>query len=130
MQEVSIESLQQQVRTIWGESREVRVFLWGGGVPPHASDLDRGLQWGLSVSVSPLFVLFLLLCGLLICPLLLSLSCRTAVPLLDGCSTGVGVVGCAIITLSPFPSCPCLLSLPFGICRPVPWPLGYVGPVV
>ena len=34
MQEVSIDSLQQQVCTFWGESWEVRVFLWGRGMPP------------------------------------------------------------------------------------------------
>ena len=42
MQEVCIDSLQQQVRTIWVESQEVFVFLWGGGVPLHAWDLDWG----------------------------------------------------------------------------------------
>ena len=36
VREVSIDSLQQQVRTFWGESQEVCVFLWGGGIPPHA----------------------------------------------------------------------------------------------
>ena len=51
MQEVSIDSLQQQVRTFRGESREVRVFLWGGQVPPNASDLDRCPPCGLSVPV-------------------------------------------------------------------------------
>ena len=35
MQEVSIYSLQQQVRTFRGESREVFVFLWGGWRPPQ-----------------------------------------------------------------------------------------------
>ena len=41
MREVSIDFLQQKVRTFRGESQEVCVFLWGGGVPPHASDLYR-----------------------------------------------------------------------------------------
>ena len=50
MQEVSIDSLQQQVRTFWGESWEVRVFFWRGGILPHASDLDRGPR-GVSLSL-------------------------------------------------------------------------------
>ena len=74
MQEVSIDSLQQQVRTLWGESREVRVFLWGGGIPPHTIDLNRGLPWGLSAPASLLFLL---------CYRLLSLSGRVAVPFPD-----------------------------------------------
>ena len=39
MQEDSIDSLQQQVRTFWVEYREFLVFLWIGGVPPHMSEL-------------------------------------------------------------------------------------------
>ena len=42
MQEASIDSLQQQVRTFWGEFFEFRIFLWGGGIPPHVSDLNWG----------------------------------------------------------------------------------------
>ena len=40
MREVSIDFLQQQVRTIWAESREVRVFLWEGHVPPPEENAD------------------------------------------------------------------------------------------
>ena len=62
MREVSIDLLKQQVHTFWVESREVPVFLRGGHVPPHASDLERFPAWGLSVPVSfrlfPLLVLF------------------------------------------------------------------------
>ena len=67
VREVSIDSLQQQVRTFWGEFREVCVFLWGGGVPPHASDLDRGPPWGLSVPGPLLFLLIVLFHRLLLC---------------------------------------------------------------
>ena len=61
MHEVSIESLQQQVRTFRDESWEVCVFLWGGGIPPHACDLDCCPPWGISVPVPLLIILFLLL---------------------------------------------------------------------
>ena len=64
MQEVSIDSLQQQVRTFWVESQEVCFFLWGGGFPPHVCDLDWGPPWGLSILLLSLFfplgLLFLL----------------------------------------------------------------------
>ena len=33
----------------WAESRAVCVFLWGGHVPPHVSDLYHCPPWGLSV---------------------------------------------------------------------------------
>ena len=87
MREVSIDSLQQQVRTFWGEYLEVRVFLWGGGIPPHASDLNWGPPWGLTV---------LLL--LIICPIGLLLLCgtfglcagRLALPAPDATSAGGG----------------------------------------
>ena len=58
MREVSIDCLQQHVRTFWVESQEVRVFLWGGVTPPHACDLNWVPPWGLSV------LLLLLLCPL------------------------------------------------------------------
>ena len=93
MREVSIDSLQQQVRTLWGESWEVLVFLWGGGVSPHASDLDQGAPWGLSVSVLLLILLFLLLYCVL------SLSGRMELPMLTRTSAGGGFVGC--FTLHP-----------------------------
>ena len=55
MREVYIDSLQQQVRTLWEESQEVCVFLWGGDVPPHAWDLDWDPPWGISVLLLSLF---------------------------------------------------------------------------
>ena len=62
MREVSIDFLQQQVRTIWAESREVRVFLWEGHVPPHASDLDRCplyvISFPVPIRLFPLLVIF------------------------------------------------------------------------
>ena len=48
MHEVSVDSLQQQVRTFWGESLEVRVFLWGVASPPTRVTLTRA-----SSGVSP-----------------------------------------------------------------------------
>ena len=84
MQEVSIDSLQQQVRTFWVESREVRIFLWGCGVPPLASDLDWVPLWVISVPSSLLFLLFVLLCRLLLRRRLLPFSGRMALPVLDG----------------------------------------------
>ena len=127
VQVVSIDSLQEQVRTFRGESREVRVFLWGVGVPPHASDLDRGPPWGLFIPV-PLLILLCLL-FLLLCSLLLSLYGLMA--FLVSISTPVGgVVGCfLILPLSSFPSCPRHLSLPSCLYRPVPLPLGYFEPI-
>ena len=62
MREVFIDFLQHQVRTFWVESREVRVFLWRGGFPPHASELDQDPPGGLSVPISLLFLLFFFLC--------------------------------------------------------------------
>ena len=62
MREVSIDSLQQQVRMFWGEYQEFRVFLWGGHVFPHVNDLYRCPPWGLSVPdpflLIPLLFLF------------------------------------------------------------------------
>ena len=66
MGEVSIDSLQKQVRMFWVESWEVLIFLWRGVVHPHSSDLDRAPMWCLSVPVPLLFLLFFLLCRLLL----------------------------------------------------------------
>ena len=115
------------------KSREILVFLWGGGVPSHASDLKRGPPWGLSVPVSLLILLFLLLLLLLLLCRVLYLSGLMALPLSTSTSVGEGgeVVGCfLLLPLSPFPSCPRHLSLPSSLCLPVPWLLGYVDPVV
>ena len=50
MRDVSIDSLQKLVRTFWGKSKEVRVFLRGGvAPPPHVCDLYRPPLWGLYV---------------------------------------------------------------------------------
>ena len=91
------------MRPFWGEYREARVFLWGGGVPPHDSDLERGLSWGLSVPGPLLFLLFGILYQILLRRCLLSLSGRVAVPSSARCSVGEGVIPSAAL---PFPSPP------------------------
>ena len=128
MWEVSIDSLQQQVCMFRGEYWEVCIFLWGGGATTHASGLDRAPPWGLSVPAS----LILLLCRLLLCRRLLSLYGLMTLSLSSGSSAGEGegVIVCTLLTLYPLPSCPRILSLPSGLCHPVPWPLGYVGNIV
>ena len=55
MREVSIDSLQQQVRTLWLESWEIRIFFWGGGAPPMRVTLTgppRGVSPSLPLSYS------------------------------------------------------------------------------
>ena len=112
MREVSIDSQQQQVHTFWGESQEERVFLWGGSVPPHTSDLNRGPPWGLSVPSSALFCPL----GLLLCPILL-VSGQMALSAPAVGSAGGGVLCAALssppplLCLSPSPPLP-LLPLP------------------
>ena len=86
MREDPIDSLQQQVRTFRCESWEVRVFFWGDGVPPYASDLDWAPPWSLSVSSSVLFLLILLL--EVLCWLLSLLSGRLTFPVSVGGSEG------------------------------------------
>ena len=66
MWKVSVYFLQQQVRTVRGKVREVRVLLRGGGVPTHTNILYRFPPWGLSIPV-PIFFLSLLL-SLCLCP--------------------------------------------------------------
>ena len=83
-----------------------RFPLEGGGVSPYASDLERGPPWDLSVPVSLLILLcrlLFLLCRLLLCRLLLSLSFRTSFPVSDGFSAGGW--GMSSVELS-FPSPP------------------------
>ena len=84
MRKVSIDFLKQQVRTFWVESWEVRVFLWGGHVPPHASDFYRFPLWGLSVPV-PFLLVYLLLFLLRLLP---APSGLVALILVVGSSTG------------------------------------------
>ena len=100
MREVSIDSLQQQVCTFWVEYQEVCVFLWEGGIPPHALDLDWDPPWGL-------FVLVLsLLCPLGILLLYLFRSRRTGrldLPVTAAASAGGGGGCCGLSSPSPLP---------------------------
>ena len=131
MQEVSIDLLQQQVRTFWVESWEVRVFLWGGGIPPHASDLNRGPPWGLSVpSSSNFFPLGLLL------RLLSSIFSRMALPSgqlvrslsADGSAGGEGVLYVSLSFPSPLsPPFPISSSTPPSSTAPTPSSLDLLG---
>ena len=115
MREVSIDSLQQQVRTFWVESWEVHVFLWGGCVPPVQVTLTAPPPWGLSVHFSLLFFRFfhfILLCRLLLRCRFISLSGQMVVPSLAGCSVGkLGVSSVALSLPSP-PSPPIPSPLP------------------
>ena len=124
VREVSIDSLQQQVRTFRGESQEVCVFLWGGGIPPHVWDLDWGPPWGLSGLLLSL-----------VCPLGLLLlqrfrSCRTgrfALPMPDAASAGGwGGVLCVVLSFPPIPSPPLPrpVSAPPSSPSPSPGPSG------
>ena len=61
MGEVSIDSLQQQVRTFKGKDQEVHILLQGGQILPHADDLYPCPPWDLSVPVLISLVIFLLL---------------------------------------------------------------------
>ena len=83
VEEVSIESLQQQVRMFWGKVREVYAFLRGGHVPSHADHLYRCSPWGISVPFPFLLIPPILLhlrlvsalrCLLEILPLILTFS--------------------------------------------------------
>ena len=53
MQEVSIDSLQQQARMFWGKVREVRIFLREGGTPPPTRTTSTSADLGVSLSLSP-----------------------------------------------------------------------------
>ena len=128
MREVSIDSLQQPVRTFRGKSREFCIFLWRGGVPPHVYDLGQCPPWGLSVPV-PFLISLLVLC---MSRLLSSLSGLIALPLsVSSSAGGVEVVGFfPLLPSSPFLLCPHRRSLPSFLFRPVPGILGFVEPVV
>ena len=115
--EVSIYSLQQQVHTFWGESREVCVFLWGGGAPLHACDLNRIPLWGLSAPIPLLFSL-LVLC---LPRLLYSLSGLVALPLSVSYSTGGG-------SLASFPCFPSPPSPPIPVSSHSPPASAYPSP--
>ena len=119
MWEVSIDSLQQQVRKIWVDSWEVRIFLWGGHVPPHAIVLYRFPPWGLSISVPSLL------------PPLLVIFCRRRHPAISGLVAlllvfnpspgGGGICGFSLL----FPHSLLLLylrlSCPSSLCSTPPW---------
>ena len=115
------------------ESWEVRVLLWGGGFPPHASDLDRSPPWGISIPGPLIFLLFFLFRRLLFYHHLLSFSGRVALPLPTGCSAGEEGEGVSLVVLS-FPSPP---SPPVPVSSPSPpvsaalspGPLGLLGPL-
>ena len=129
MQEVSIDSLQQQVRTFRVKSQEVCFFLWDGGVPPHASDLGRVPLWCLSVPV-PLLISLLILC---LTHLLSALSSLMALPLSVSSSAGGGGGVFPFFPLlppSPFSLCTHRRSLPSFLYHPVPWLHRFVEPVV
>ena len=112
IQEVFIDSLQQQVRMLWGESREVRVFLLGGHARPHRSDLYRCSHWGISVSV-PFLLLFLFL--RLVHRFCLRLALSGLLALLDLLSLYAG---------GSLASYPCFLS-PSSFSLPAPPPSAY-----
>ena len=124
MWKVSIDSLQQQLLAFKGKAQEVRVFLCGVHIPPHADDLYRCPPWDISVPVPiPLVILFFLLCR----RLLPTLSGLMALLGLFSHSAGAGV--CAFVPMFP----PSLLRLCLRrsyLCSPFPSPLGCVGPVV
>ena len=109
------------------ESWEVRIFLWGGGVPPHTSDLDRGSRGvspSLPLSSSASSVSSAVSSGA--ANSYPSMAGWTALGWLAALWVGGGLSSVAL----SFPSFPCPLSLLFGFVCPVPWPLGLVGPVV
>ena len=123
MRKVSIDFLKQQVRTFWVESWEVRVFLWGGVVPPHVSDLDRGPPWGLSSPVPlPLLILLFLLLFFLYC--VLSHSGRMALPVLTSSSVG----GWGVLSAA-YPCIPSPPSPPVPATSPSPPPSAASSPV-
>ena len=120
LQEVSVDSLQQQLRTFGIESREVRIFLWGGHVPPTqvtSTSAPRVVSPPLSLSPFRFFPI-LILC----LPRLLSaLSGLLALRLFQS-SAGGGVFG-FVLLIPPFPLLLChRRSLPYFLCCHVPWP--------
>ena len=126
MREVSVDSLQQQVCTLWGESQEFRVFLRGGGSPTHASDIDWGTLWGLSVPGPLLFFLALL------CRRRLSLSCQVALSLMDGLSEGEegGVLSIDLSYPSPpSPHVHLISPSPYPSASPILVLLSFLGPL-